>query len=159
MHRVIDSIIVHCSDSDFGDRDIIDQWHRERGFDEIGYHFVITNGVLRSGMQYTPAHDGEIQTGRSVGKTGAHCKGHNSNSIGICLIGKHHFTAKQLCRSLPHLLGFLMRKYNVSPQAVYGHCQFNHHKTCPNIQPEVLRGIAALTAPDPDRRHQDARRV
>ncbi len=142
MHRGIDSIIVHCSDSDFGDRDVIDKWHRERGWDEIGYHFVITNGVLRFGMQYTLAHDGDIQAGRSVGKIGAHCKGHNANSIGICLIGKHHFTAKQLYSALPTLLGFLMKKYGVSPEAVFCHCEFNPNKTCPNIDPALLRKLA-----------------
>ncbi len=94
MHRVIDSIIVHCSDSACGDREVIDKWHRERGWNEIGYHFVITNGHLVSGSKYNPDHDGDIQVGRPVGKIGSHCKGHNANSIGICLIGKHHFTAK-----------------------------------------------------------------
>lgn len=52
----------------------INRWHRQRGFDEIGYHFVI----LRSG---------EIQRGRAIEKVGAHCKGHNLCSIGIAYVG------------------------------------------------------------------------
>ena len=48
-------IIVHHSDSDYGSAAIIDKWHRERGFDELGYHFVIGNG--------TNSGDGQIEVG------------------------------------------------------------------------------------------------
>ncbi len=142
MQRVINSIIIHCSDSDWGSRDVIDKWHRERGWSEIGYHYVITNGFLKTGSIYNEADDGIIQPGRSLDKAGAHCKGHNADSIGICLIGKHRFTAKQLFKSLPYLLCFLMFEYKVPPSAVYGHCQFNKKKTCPNIKADLLRRIA-----------------
>lgn len=75
--RKIDSIIVHCSATkaglDFNASDI-DRWHRERGFDGIGYHYVIRlNGML--------------EKGRDIALVGAHCKGWNERSIGICYIG------------------------------------------------------------------------
>ena len=75
--RKIDKVIIHCSATPEG-RDYtvadIDRWHRERGFNEIGYHYVVYR-------------DGSIHEGRDVAKMGAHCKGQNANSIGICYIG------------------------------------------------------------------------
>ena len=52
----------------------IDRWHRERGFLKIGYHFVIKR-------------DGTVETGRELLEVGAHAKGHNSRSVGVCMIG------------------------------------------------------------------------
>lgn len=75
--RKIDSIIIHCSATKVG-RDFsasdIGRWHRERGFDCIGYHYVIRL-------------DGKIEKGRSVAVPGAHCMGWNAHSIGICYVG------------------------------------------------------------------------
>lgn len=75
--RPINEIIIHCSATpegkDFTVKDI-DRWHRERGFDCVGYHFV----VLRNG---------KIEEGRPIEKIGAHTKGHNTETIGICYIG------------------------------------------------------------------------
>lgn len=75
--RFIDLIVIHCSATPAG-RAVtaadIDAWHRQRGFDCIGYHYVV--GV-----------DGTIETGRSPHRVGAHCLGHNSASIGVCYVG------------------------------------------------------------------------
>lgn len=75
--RKIDSIIVHCSATkagqDFTATDI-DRWHRERGFNGIGYHYVV-------------CLDGRLEKGRDISLVGAHCKGWNEHSIGICYIG------------------------------------------------------------------------
>ena len=75
--REIDKIIVHCSATQEG-KDIsaatIDAWHKKRGWSGIGYHYVV-------GL------NGNIEYGRSVYSTGAHVKGHNTGSIGICYIG------------------------------------------------------------------------
>lgn len=80
----IDSIIIHCSatkaDKDFRAKDI-DRMHKQRGFNQIGYHYIIDL-------------DGTIETGRPLNKYGAHCntKGfsnssYNKHSVGICYIG------------------------------------------------------------------------
>lgn len=75
--KTIDTIIVHCSATREG-QDIrasdIDKWHRERGFAMIGYNYVIDL-------------DGKVEKGRPLTMTGAHCKGWNDRSIGICYIG------------------------------------------------------------------------
>lgn len=141
--RRINKIIVHCSDSDFGSADIIDQWHRERGFDCIGYHFVITNGRLSNSDEYNPKNDGLIQAGRPVNIQGAHCKGHNADSIGICLIGKNHFTAEQLLSALPSLLAKLIVEKDLTVHKIFGHKDFNGHKTCPNIPTDLIRTAVA----------------
>ena len=75
--RKIDEIIIHCSDSPEGRNDKaedIRRWHKQRGFNDIGYHYIIDL-------------DGTIEQGRPIEQAGAHCTGHNRNSIGICYIG------------------------------------------------------------------------
>jgi N-acetylmuramoyl-L-alanine amidase len=76
--RPINKIIVHCSatprNKDFSAEDIRD-WHvKGNGWDDIGYHYVIRL-------------NGKIEYGRMIDKYGAHAKGHNYDSIGICYIG------------------------------------------------------------------------
>lgn len=73
--RPINKIILHCSATD-GDVDIqtIDHWHRLRGWTGVGYHFLIRT-------------DGTVERGRDIDVVGAHCKGQNADSIGICYAG------------------------------------------------------------------------
>lgn len=136
--REIKKIIVHCSDSDFGDADLIDLWHRQRGFSKIGYHHILLNGC-RSKDNYRKEDDGKIETGRLVEEIGAHCEGQNSDSIGICLIGKRNFSALQLYVALPHFLKSMQEAYGIVSGQVFGHYEFNADKTCPNINMQILK--------------------
>jgi len=76
--RAINKIIVHCSATREGQDvsvETIRKWHVEgRGWTDIGYHF------------YIDIH-GDIYKGRDIAKIGAHTKGYNRNSIGICYAG------------------------------------------------------------------------
>ena len=75
--RQITEIIVHSTATPSGMRATasdIDRWHRQKGYDGIGYHFVVL-------------HDGTIQAGRAVATIGAHCKGHNEHTIGVAYVG------------------------------------------------------------------------
>jgi len=76
--RDIDRVIVHCSATKPSmdvDAALIRKWHvEERSWSDIGYHFVIKR-------------DGEIEQGRAIDVIGAHCRGHNTDSVGICLVG------------------------------------------------------------------------
>lgn len=136
--RDINKIIIHCSASDWGSRKVIDKWHKERGWDEIGYHFVITNGFIDYARPYLPENDGVIQRGRAIDKVGAHVKRHNRHSVGICLIGKAHFSGSQL-KSLTELVKKLMCKHNIHTDNIFGHYEFDRNKTCPNIEMDWLR--------------------
>lgn len=136
----IDKIIVHCSDSKFGDIGLIDRWHRENGWRGCGYHYVITNGVTTPGKPYNKAMDGLIQVGRKLSEIGAHCKGQNAESIGICLIGRHHFSGRQLLQALPRLL-LILGRLGLKAENVFGHQDFSS-RICPSIDTTLLRRIA-----------------
>lgn len=75
--RSINRIVVHCSATD-DNVDIgaaeIRKWHTDKGWSDIGYHYVIR----RNGM---------IEVGRPLEQAGAHAEGFNANSIGVCLVG------------------------------------------------------------------------
>lgn len=110
-------IVVHCSDTpDNREHTAADihRWHQERGWDGIGYHWVIRR-------------DGTIEPGRPEYWTGAHVKGHNKGSIGICLIGRKHFTTAQFDALRTHL--------NWHPESfeLFGHYELDPSKTCPNF--------------------------
>jgi hypothetical protein len=136
--REINKIVVHCSDSSFGDAGLIREWHLERGWKDIGYHFVILNGCKRKG-EFDADLDGIIQNGRDVSVVGAHVAGHNSKSIGICLVGMDTYTEKQML-SLKILLSELMVEYNLKPDAIFGHRELFAGKTCPTgLDMEKLR--------------------
>lgn len=75
--RQITEIIVHSTATPKGMNATakdIDKWHRLRGYNCIGYHFVI----LRNGT---------IERGRAVEMAGAHCKGNNAETIGVAYVG------------------------------------------------------------------------
>ena len=132
--REVKKIVIHCSDSEFGNDSLIRDWHtKERGWQDIGYHYVITNGVNEYCRPYKESEDGIIEEGRPLEISGAHVKGHNKDSVGICLIGKHHFTGKQLYDALPTLLRLLTATYSLSINDVYGHNELDSKKTCPNF--------------------------
>lgn len=122
--RKITTIIIHCADTpptmDIG-RDEIDQWHRERGWDGIGYHAVVRR-------------NGTIETGRPLEKVGAHVAGHNATSIGVCLVGGAKGQADYTEAQWRALKGFVSQLTRQFPEAVVkGHRDFDSHKTCPNF--------------------------
>ena len=128
--RRIDSIIIHCSATPAGKvftADDIRRWHLARGFSDIGYHYII---LL----------DGTVQTGRPVELAGAHCTGHNANSIGICYVGglssdgrKPQDKRTQAQSDMLLLLARqLMDRYGIPASRVYGHREFAA-KACPSF--------------------------
>ncbi len=138
--REIKEIIIHCSDSLFGSMELINQWHKERGWDGIGYHYVIGNAYPESvnfkSKEPMFAHDGFLEAGRPIVEIGAHCRGYNKNSIGICLIGKRNFTWAQFS-VLKKLIKDLKLAHN-NPEII-GHYELYPGKTCPNINMVYLR--------------------
>ena len=142
-------IIVHCSDSDFGDAELINKWHQERGWCKIGYQYVITNGCktkkeyVDNGNQPLPIS--EIQKGRMDDEQGAHTQGYNHKSIGICLIGTNNFSTIQL-EYAAGLIDTLRKKYNIPKENVLRHCDTEqaHGKTCPNLNNIQWKAFIAI---------------
>jgi N-acetylmuramoyl-L-alanine amidase len=127
--RKIKEIIVHCSATREGRNYTVDdirRWHKQRGFSDIGYHYVIYR-------------DGTVHNGRDVDLVGAHCTNHNAQSIGICYIGgcsridgltpKDTRTQEQK-DALLTLLKELRKKYPYAK--IYGHRDFAN-KACPSF--------------------------
>ena len=117
----IEFLIVHCSDTENNvNLKAIDihKMHLQFGWEGIGYHKVI----LRSG---------KIENGRPEFWVGAHVKGKNNISLGVCLIGRDDFTKKQF-----YALEKILRKWKfLYPQSkIIGHNETkNTKKTCPNF--------------------------
>ena len=131
--QAINKIIIHCSASqdddakDIGVAEIRRDHVNRNGWNDIGYHYVIRR-------------NGAVEIGRKELVRGAHCKGYNEGSIGICLVGTKHFNQIQITK-LAALYNDIYKRHGVSYNNVYCHYQFNKHKTCPNIPIEVLRFI------------------
>ena len=124
-------IIIHHSATDAGSALGFDKSHQQRGFNGLGYHFVIGNGTSNRDQ-------GQIETSPRWTKQedGAHCKaGHmNCQAIGICLVGnfsKGNVSKKQL-DSLVYLVNKLRKYYNIPKSNIMGHGQVKGAKTeCP----------------------------
>jgi N-acetylmuramoyl-L-alanine amidase len=124
-------LVAHCSATrpslDVGVKEIR-QWHKNQGWEDIGYHFVIRR-------------DGRVEKGRPVDMIGAHVAAYNATSVGVCMVGgvsqkdytkaENNFTAAQFA-SLKTVLKMLSEKY---PGAkVLGHRDFPKvAKACPSF--------------------------
>jgi hypothetical protein len=143
-------IVFHCSDSTFGNAALIAKWHvlpkpRGRGWTGIGYHYVILNGWLAKSF-YNDNFDGHTETGRpfndnpfiSKSEIGAHVLGYNTNSVGICLIGKSGaFTDRQLNKLLE--LIYLLEKQFGSIE-LFQHSDLDKKKPyCAGLDMEKLK--------------------
>ena len=125
-------LIVHCSDTpdqeDIGALEI-HKMHLGFGWEGIGYHKIIRR-------------DGKIENGRPEYWIGAHVYGKNTQSLGVCLIGKNSFSKKQL-DSLEKILRNWKKIYKNT--VILGHKDaIPTKKTCPNFDIKswcVLRGI------------------
>ena len=124
--RTITLIVIHCSavrPDQTSSAKKIDEWHKDRKFKCIGYHYVIRR-------------NGEIEPGRPEEQIGAHCVNHNAHSIGVCYEGGLDIrgqpadtrTAEQKA-AMRRLLEKLHRRY---PRAlIVGHHDLNPGKACP----------------------------
>jgi hypothetical protein len=140
-------IIIHHSATPGGDAATFDRMHRSKGWDELGYHFVIGNGTL--------SRDGEIEVGPRWPKQkyGAHTSTpdnrYNEQGIGICLVGDFQIDRPSAAqtRSIAKLIGYLMKTYNVPASRVVGHGDAKPTE-CPgrNISVAEIRRLAERVA-------------
>lgn len=128
--KATDTIAIHCSQTNRKQNftaDDIREWHvNENGWKDIGYNLVIRR-------------DGTIEEGRPLWAVGAHVEGHNSTSIGICMIGgcnakseeENNFTDEQWA-SLLKLVKGLVQNFNIT--TIKGHREFPKvKKYCPSF--------------------------
>ena len=125
--RTLSKIILHCSATkpeQVVNAAVIDGWHKARGWQGVGYHFII----LPSGV---------VELGRPLDQMGAHCRGQNEASVGVCYVGGLNYSGKpedtmtgaqemawmQLVRSIRLLFGWM---------PVHGHNEFSA-KACPSF--------------------------
>jgi hypothetical protein len=106
--RDITTLIVHHSDSTWGDAKAIDAWHAERGLPGIGYHAVILNG-WREPTVFTPNAIGFCEAGVGLDHIGHHDQGQNVGSVGVCLVGKHVFAWGQIAALHRYYQGLVIR--------------------------------------------------
>ncbi len=136
--RTITLLIVHCSATPEGQSLDFEACRNDhllhRSFSDIGYHFYLTR-------------DGEIHRGRPLEKMGAHCRGHNRHSIGICYEGGlDKQGAPKDTRTLEQrgaLLALLRELKRLFPHAlIVGHHDLNPQKACPCF--DVVREYRVL---------------
>ena len=129
MRTKTDYIVIHCAATPAKmDVDIktIEQWHKDRGFLTVGYHYFIKR-------------DGTRQKGRELNEVGAHVVGYNHNSVGVCMAGgmdkdmklpEDNFTTEQWAT----LYATLWELHALYPKAVIvGHRDLNPDKACPSF--------------------------
>ena len=134
----VEYLVIHHSQREKDSPRFIKKRHLKRGWEDIGYHYVITKR-------------GRLAKGRSKKYIGAHVKGHNRNSLGICLIGNFdkEFPTKKQLKKLIKFLKKLSKKYNIKNKNIVGHREFKGvTKTCPgkNIDLNKIRKTLKLNS-------------
>ena len=128
--ELTDTIVIHCSATpatmDIG-VDKIREWHvKDNGWDDVGYHHVITR-------------DGTLEPARPEEMQGSHARAVNGTSLGICLVGgsnsngdwENNFLDPQFV-TLKALLLNLIEKYEI--KKIIGHYQVDDKKECPSFK-------------------------
>jgi len=139
--RDINRIVVHHSESEGGDREFIRYLHVDRnGWQDIGYHAIITNGLPNG--NWKAGGDGEIQEGRPEKMQGAHARGHNEDSLGVCLIGRFDSevpTHAQISALVKLLLEWC-EKYDLDETDIFCHDELNN-TDCPGHNLRILMPV------------------
>ncbi len=128
MARKIEWIVVHHNGVAGRTIENVRRTHKGKGWSDIGYHFVIHE-------------DCSVHAGRPLSRSGAHARGFNARSIGVCVIGngnRHDFGVGQYV-ALEALVQGLMAVHKIKPDHVIGHREVNDHvgpkyqtrKVCP----------------------------
>ena len=114
-------IVIHHSATVKGGAAMFDRIHKDKGWDELGYHFVVGNG--------TDTRDGHVEVGPrwKKQKWGAHAKTpdnkYNEFGIGVCLVGNFDLgkPSWKQTEATAKLVAYLQQTYNVPSSRVIGH--------------------------------------
>ena len=125
--RHIDLLVVHCTYTykrmDIGAEEVT-RWHKDRGWSGCGYHFIIRK-------------NGTIEKGRDLDRIGAHARGYNVGSIGVCYVGGRTDDNKPVDDRTPEqkktLAALIINLQTEYPDAdIKGHNELSS-KSCPNF--------------------------
>lgn len=143
----VKGIVIHCTASKWGDAAAVRRWHRDRGWNDIGYHGVILNGFRTyediSKRNYHFNLDGKIEPGREDNVRGAHClaEGMNLCTLGVSMVGNpgwkvpsavqadikvfkdpdFAYATKAQVDALIHYLAVKCKRYNLDPKGKFKH--------------------------------------
>lgn len=120
--RTYETIVLHCSATPptmLIGVDTINRWHIERGWAMCGYHFVVKR-------------DGTVERGRPVWRAGAHARGHNQNTIGVCMIGGVDYDGKPE-KNFEMAQYKAVRNLVAQLRAVFGNMNVIGHRDLPNV--------------------------
>lgn len=133
--RTINHIVIHHSATPtYTTTKIIREWHMKKGWSDIGYHIIIEHG-------------GMVEMGRSFDIPGAHVKGHNNDTLGICVVGDNTIRERKWgdnqITSLESVLDLLALSF---PSAtILGHRDMPDTATeCPGLNVRKLLQLPAL---------------
>jgi hypothetical protein len=140
-------IVIHHSATPTGGAVAFDKMHKAKGWDELGYHFVVGNG--------TDTRDGQIEVGSRWPKQ------FNEHGIGICLVGNFDVShpSETQVKAVEKLVAYLMKTYHIPPDHVLGHrdCKSTD---CPGrnvsvakIRTQCIQILAAAGDPIPVDKH------
>lgn len=134
-------LMIHCAASENRkvNAKVIRRWHKKRGWDDIGYNWVITS-------------KGVLETGRDRKYLGAHCIENKSNErfLSVCLVGRDRFNLKQIERLFIlvkelrecNVIDYFTDRTPITFDNLKGHYEMDTHgKTCPNIDMLWLREL------------------
>jgi len=137
---IVEKLVVHHSASKKSTtkKSDIDSWHKQRGFSQVGYHKIIEG-------------DGKIVSGRSEKLKGAHAKGTNHNSLGVCVVGnfENEIPSDVQIISVIKVLVEWCKKYELTSTDIYGHGNISGTTTktsCPgknliSLLPGIKRSV------------------
>lgn len=123
----VTKLIIHHSltkDQTVADWSAIRRYHiQDKGWTDIGYHWGIenVNGSI------------VVQKGRAEYITGAHTKGMNDKSLGICVVGNYDLAPplEAVLNRLADLCALKCREYHLRPEDIEPHHKYANYKTCP----------------------------
>jgi len=139
-----DFIMLHCSATkpsmNIGVREIR-QWHKEMGWLDVGYHFIIER-------------DGTVEEGRPVDVIGSHVKGYNHNSVGVCLVGGVD-DANKFDANFTPAQNVALKAVVAKLKALYPHAAIHGHhdfaaKACPSFAVQQWVSTGAFVKSDRD---------
>lgn len=125
----VDKYVVHHSASPIDTTvDEIRYWHvNENGWDDIGYHYVITQ-------------EGKVHACREICYVPAAQKGHNQGSIAVCLVGDNTSDANRWNRMQVNSLmnHYLATKEMFPVLELYGHRDLSSSTVCPGVNVRAM---------------------